>query len=230
MTVHNSYVYYRHKTNKDTEGHLYSAINKYGIDNFEFTILKEIGINDDTQKHLNYYEIKYIEEYNSTNKNIGYNKKSGGSRGKHSEESNEKNRLAHIGKSVNKGVPKTEESKIKLSKTRIERQLAKGKNNPMYNKKHSDETKEKMKIKAKLRPSEKNPMYGKSVYSVWLKKYGKDIADKKMIERNKKASISLSKVKKNLKEVICPHCNLTGKGSGMTRYHFDKCKRNRLLS
>lgn len=31
---------------------------------------------------------------------------------------------------------------------------------------------------------------------------------------------------KILKEVQCPHCGLKGKGPNMTRYHFDKCKRN----
>ena len=28
----------------------------------------------------------------------------------------------------------------------------------------------------------------------------------------------------NVKTKTCPHCNLTGKGSNMTRYHFDNCK------
>ena len=27
-----------------------------------------------------------------------------------------------------------------------------------------------------------------------------------------------------LKEVICPHCGLMGKGGNMTRYHFENCK------
>jgi hypothetical protein len=31
---------------------------------------------------------------------------------------------------------------------------------------------------------------------------------------------------KILKEVICPHCDLVGKGPNMTRFHFGKCKRN----
>ena len=28
----------------------------------------------------------------------------------------------------------------------------------------------------------------------------------------------------NIKTRTCPHCNLIGKGSNMSRYHFDKCK------
>jgi len=31
-----------------------------------------------------------------------------------------------------------------------------------------------------------NPMYGKSVYDIWLKKYGKDIADEKWKNKYKK--------------------------------------------
>jgi len=31
-------------------------------------------------------------------------------------------------------------------------------------------------------------------------------------------------VKHNLKTVTCPHCDKTGKGPNMSRYHLDKCK------
>ncbi|NBP01588.1 MAG: hypothetical protein EBU90_15935, partial [Proteobacteria bacterium] len=41
-----------------------------------------------------------------------------------------------------KGVPKSEKEKIRLSESR------KGKNNPNYGKKHSEETKEKMRLAA----------------------------------------------------------------------------------
>ena len=40
-------------------------------------------------------------------------------------------------------------------------------------------------IKNKFKGS-KNPMFNKTVYGVWLEKYGKEIADKKMIERGNK--------------------------------------------
>lgn len=52
-----------------------------------------------------------------------------------------------------KGITLSEEHKLKLSLTRKEKGLSKGKNNPMS---------------------------GKSVYSVWMQKYGKEIADKKL--------------------------------------------------
>jgi group I intron endonuclease len=44
-------------------------------------------------------------------------------------------------------------------------------------------------------------------------------------EQKKKISESLKGKEKILKLVICPHCNLVGKGSNMTRYHFNNCKK-----
>ena len=35
-----------------------------------------------------------------------------------------------------------------------------------------------------------NPMFGKNVYDIWIEKYGKEIADKKLEERKKNSSIS----------------------------------------
>jgi hypothetical protein len=80
----------------------------------------------------------------------------------------------------------------------------KGKLNPFFGKKHTEESKKKMienrdmsvystdefkeKI-SKLVKGKNNPMYGRSVYSVWVEKYGKDIADKKMKDYREKQSI-----------------------------------------
>lgn len=52
----------------------YNAIQKYGWDNFEHIILKE-GL---TQEEANQQEIYYIQLYQSTNKNFGYNVTKGG--------------------------------------------------------------------------------------------------------------------------------------------------------
>jgi hypothetical protein len=48
--------------------------------------------------------------------------------------------------------------------------------------KFNDEIKKKISDKAKdrLKNPENNPMYKKTVYSVWLEKYGKIEADKKL--------------------------------------------------
>lgn len=99
----------------------------------------------------------------------------------------------------------------------------KGENNPMYGKFgnlnpffgkcHSEETKKKIsenkdysiyktddfrqKI-SKLKSGKNNPMFGKTVYDVWLTKYGKDIADIKMKEYKKKQSLNNSGEKNSM--------------------------------
>jgi len=66
--------------------------------------------------------------------------------------------------------------------------------------KHSEETKEKMRLSQQHRrktpvseetknkmKGKKNPMYNKSVYDIWIQKYGKDIADEKWKNKYKKS-------------------------------------------
>lgn len=55
----------------------HNALLKYGYENFEWEVLKECT----TQEELDYYEDYYIKEFNSMDKNIGYNLKSGGKLG-----------------------------------------------------------------------------------------------------------------------------------------------------
>jgi hypothetical protein len=79
-----------------------------------------------------------------------------------------------------------------------------GKGNPFYGKRHTEETKKKVaktkasrdypaykteEFKEKSRRLGKlNGMYGKTVYGVWIEKYGKEIADEKQGELSKKLS------------------------------------------
>ena len=44
------------------------------------------------------------------------------------------------------------------------------------------------------------------------------------LEAKQKMSDSRRGVSKTLKLVTCPHCNKSGKGGNMTRYHFDNCQ------
>lgn len=57
-----------------SSSHFYSAIQKYGWDNFEHIILKDKL----TSSEADYFEQQYILEYDSTNPNKGYNLRSGG--------------------------------------------------------------------------------------------------------------------------------------------------------
>lgn len=54
--------------------YFWSAIQKYGWDNFEHIVLKENLL----QEEANYYEKKYIQEYHSNDKDYGYNLLAGG--------------------------------------------------------------------------------------------------------------------------------------------------------
>ena len=53
--------------------HLQGAWNKYGDDNFDFSVLEEC-----TQDELNNKEVYWIDKYNSTNPKNGYNLSTGG--------------------------------------------------------------------------------------------------------------------------------------------------------
>lgn len=55
--------------------------------------------------------------------------------------------------------------------------------------KHSDESLQKI---SKASSGKNNPMYGKKVYECWIKKYGKEIANKKQKELNEKRSKNMS--------------------------------------
>jgi group I intron endonuclease len=62
--------------------HLYNAIKKYGVENFQYIVLVQCR----EQTDADYLENYFIELYNSRDPKIGYNLKEGGSAGKHSEE------------------------------------------------------------------------------------------------------------------------------------------------
>lgn len=93
---------------------LENAIIKYGKDKMKLYILEEL---DDSL--LDEYEAKYIKEYN-TLEPYGYNIRSGGSVGIHSDESRNRMRLSKLGENnYNYGKPRTDETKkvISISKS-----------------------------------------------------------------------------------------------------------------
>lgn len=65
--------------NTKIKKYLYSAISKYGIENFQIEILEvfKLEINEELKILLDKYEIYYISKYNSFGKN-GYNETKGG--------------------------------------------------------------------------------------------------------------------------------------------------------
>jgi group I intron endonuclease len=109
--------------------YFYSAIQKYGWNNFT----SEILVDNLSIDEANFWEEYYIKFYDSTNSQIGYNISLGGS---------------------NKTM--TDETKKIISDKAIERYKDKTKN-PMYRKKHTNQTIAKMSEK---KVGKNNPMYG----------------------------------------------------------------------
>lgn len=145
-----------------TNNHLQRAWNKYGEDNFEFSIVEEC-----CEDELDDREIYWIAEYDSYHNGYNQTLGGGGARGyKHSEETKKKKSEASSGEKAywygkcgeqhpafgrkhtdeekmrisesHKGMTHTEETKEKL------KQLFIGENNPRYGTKHIEETKKKI--------------------------------------------------------------------------------------
>ena len=105
----------------------HKAIRKYGIENFDLKILHFA----ESQEELDYFEYFFIRYYNSFVKQNGYN-------------------VADGGKGGNKFKGKTEEEMKKIFNDEYKQKQSeahmwqKGENNPMYGKKHSEQTKKRM--------------------------------------------------------------------------------------
>lgn len=118
-----------HKRHYKLEKHknqlIYKAFNKYGIENFSFSIIEECLVEELDEK-----EIFYIDKYNTyafkENSN-GYNMTLGGKTCRgcvHSEEQNKRHSEFMKGRTpVNKGVPMSEEQKEKLRVAMLGRTL-----------------------------------------------------------------------------------------------------------
>lgn len=129
--------------------HFYSAIQKYGWDNFEHIIFK----NNLTKEEACELEIQLIKKYNTMNSNYGYNLTSGGDHPKDfSEETREKLRIS----STNRHVI-SEQGRKNISEAR--KAYIKKYGTPTQGKGHTEETKQKLR-EQKL--GKKNPMYGKT--------------------------------------------------------------------
>jgi 6-phosphogluconolactonase (cycloisomerase 2 family) len=118
--------------------------------------------------------------------------------------------------------------------------------NGMYNKHLSRESKEKISMTAKLNYTEerkskhsidisgnKNPMFGKNFHAYGIVNFAKNnigktteeiYGEEKGKQIRQKISMAHKGKLKPQKLIVCPHCNLIGGASNLTRYHFDNCK------
>lgn len=199
--------------------HLGNSIRKYGLENF--TIIEEFKVASN-KKELNKLEIDYIKTFKSYNPLYGYNKTMGGegnipteeTRKKLSESSrksrhkykqlHEKNgtaywqqeefldRMSVVTRGKNNGMygkRHTEESKRKMSKS-SKGKLA-GENSPHWGKPKSEETRRKISESRKGKyTGENNPMYGKTI---------SEEGRRKISESNKRRCGENSSVSKRVK-------------------------------
>lgn len=143
--------------------YFYSAIQKYGWDNFEHDVIAS----NLTKEEADNFEKLLIKELNLLNPNNGYNLKDGGANSRPSEISRVNIKNAAIKRCQNEEYIKRQSEAHKWQT---------GANNPMHGKKHTEETKQKLReISSGKHPSnetknkmseshigEKNPMFGKS--------------------------------------------------------------------
>ena len=131
-------VEYRWNNGKGYEHNIYftNAINKYGWDNFEHIIICR-GLDKETAKWL---EIELIREWDTTNREKGYNQTKGGD-------------------GMN-GLSPSEETRKKMSKSRMGENNGMygvhryGEDNPFYGRQHTEEAKEKI---SEANSGENNP-------------------------------------------------------------------------
>lgn len=133
---------------------------------------------------------------------------------KHTDETKKKMSLNHKRTKTRLGAVLSEETKNKIRIGNLNREpvseefrakmseRTKGELNPMYGRKHSEETKEHIRLKK--------------------------LGFKHSEESRTKMSISkLGSCRGKYIESTCPHCGKTGSGGNMKRYHFDNCKENK---
>jgi group I intron endonuclease len=184
------------------------TIKKYGKENFEVKVIARCN----SIEEMNHREQYYIKLFNTLAPN-GYNLDSGGKNKIMHQSTKDKLSKAHLGK---KCKPFTQEHKNAISKTLKERRIkplltpeiiakialsSKGKNNGMFGKKHTKESKKSMSLKRKGKKiGMENPFFGKT-HSEETKKRLSEAKNKMKIkvfcENNQKVYSSLKDASKD---------------------------------
>jgi group I intron endonuclease len=178
-----------------------SALQKYGIDAFDFKILEECS-----REMSNDREIYWIAHFGSLSPN-GYNMNTGG--GQAFTFSEETRRKMSEGQ---KGQKQSEETRRKRSEA-------------MKGHVVTEETRHKI---SKANKGENNGMYGKIVSEETRRKLSESLKGKKLGKKygplSEEHRYKLSQANKGIqKKHTCPYCNKVG-GNILKRYHFENCK------
>ena len=134
---------HKYELNRDNHKNKYlqSAWNKYGEDKFKFYILELCS-----EEELDEKEIYWIEHYNTVDRELGYNLKTGGSGGcKFTDEVRE--HLSQVHKEICKDPEERKRMKQMIDDLWANEEYRKsrsGENHPLYGKHHSEETKKKL--------------------------------------------------------------------------------------
>lgn len=124
--------------------HLRNSIIKYGIENFEICKTLDVAF---SQTELNIKESVWIRYYNSTNRKLGYNKKDGGSHGKHTLEAKinmSKAQKAYFSTHNNHFKGKKRPQYSGEGNPNFGNHILSGEKHFNYGKHHSEETKQKI--------------------------------------------------------------------------------------
>ena len=182
----------------------FKAINEIGWDNFEHEILFENLSQSEAEK----IEEEYIKKYKSTDEKFGFNMADGASLigYKRTEETKQRMSEAQKGRKIKPESIKKRSEKVKANRTYA------GKNNGMYGRHHTKETREKIRLSntGKKHTEESRKKMSESRKGIKQSEEAKAKKREKMIgERNpfygrKHTEESRSKVsEKNSKKVIC---------------------------
>ena len=198
-----------------------AAIVKYGVENFKKEII-EVCV----EESVNEREKFWIQSFNSTDLEIGYNISDGGDGG--DTLTNNPNRELIIEKRKGVKIIFSEEHKKKLSESK------KGDKNPMKGKQMSEEDKKHLSnlIKGRKMPDEfrKNVSKGKTGVKFTEKhreNLSKNHADFRGYKHSEESRANMSKAKKGctLKKIWeCPICNKLCSTQPNLNKHLNKCK------
>lgn len=190
LSTHKSYLKRVEYPKKHCNRHLWSSVRKYGLDNFKFYVIEELDSND--EGFFSDRELYWIDFYNTTDRNYGYNLRRDSST----------KMFVH------------EETR------KIHSELFRGENNPNYGFRWSDEMKSDMSnLKIEQHQSENSP-YGddwkakisKASSELWKDEGKKAIMAKKVSEKVSKyrflqydKSMNLIKIWNSISEIIDTH-------------------------